>query len=101
MERSAVGYLASMQLAVAARRRNLPLQLTSFVGRQHALTELAHVLARTRLLTLTGSPGVGKTRLAMQLAEETQNTFVDGAWLVELALLVEPSLVPQAVADVL
>jgi non-specific serine/threonine protein kinase len=86
---------------LAARRHNLPLQLTSFVGREHALAELGHLLARTRLLTLTGPPGVGKTRLALQLADEALDAFADGVWLVELAPLADPSLVPQAVAEAL
>src|SRR6266536_2676743 len=84
-----------------ARRHNLPLQLTSFIGREQALDELGHLLAGTRLLTLTGPPGVGKTRLALQLAGEALDAYADGVWLVELAPLVDPALVPQTVAAVL
>src|SRR5262249_38804156 len=82
-------------------RSNLPLQLTSFVGREQVLAELRRILALTRLLTLTGPPGVGKTRLALQLAGEGVDTDADAVWLVELAPLVAPALVPQPVAQVL
>jgi non-specific serine/threonine protein kinase len=89
------------QLAVAVPPNNLPLQLTSFVGREQALADLGRRLARTRLLTLTGAPGVGKTRLALELAERALETYADGAWLIELAPLADPALVPQAVGKVL
>ena len=85
----------------ASQRHNLPVQLTSFVGRERALADLGRLLVRTRLLTLTGPPGVGKTRLALQLAAEALDVFEDGVWLVELAPRADPSLVPQAVAEVL
>ena len=84
-----------------AQSHNLPLQLTSFVGREQALAALGHVLARTRLLTLTGPPGVGKTRLALRLAGEALDAYADGVWLVELAPLADPAFVPQVVAEVL
>ncbi len=84
-----------------APSHNLPLQLTTFVGREQALVELGHLLARSRLLTLTGPPGIGKTRLAVHIADEALDGFADGVWLVELASLADPSLVPQVVAEVL
>ena len=80
---------------------NLPLALSSFVGRGEELREVKRLLAHNRLLTLTGSGGCGKTRLAVVAADELAGGFEDGAWLVELAPLVDPSLVPQAVASVL
>ena len=81
---------------------NLPKQITRFIGRQAELAEAAgHLAAGHRLLTLTGSGGCGKTRLALQVAAGAVDDFPDGAWLIELAALTEPQLVAQAVASVL
>ncbi|MBI2200942.1 MAG: adenylate/guanylate cyclase domain-containing protein [Armatimonadetes bacterium] len=80
---------------------NLPIQLTSFVGREREINELMQALFSTRLLTLTGAGGVGKTRLALQVSAEVLEEFSDGVWLVELAALPDPELVPQTVAAVL
>jgi predicted ATPase/class 3 adenylate cyclase/DNA-binding CsgD family transcriptional regulator len=77
---------------------NLPLQLTSFVGRARELAAVGEALAAHRLLTLTGPGGTGKTRLALQAAAEVGPAYPDGVWLVELATLADPALVPQAVA---
>ena len=77
---------------------NLPIQLTSFVGRDKELKEVGRLLATTHLLTLTGPGGTGKTRLELQLAAEDLEGFADGVWLVELAPVNDPLLVPQAVA---
>ena len=77
---------------------NLPRHLSSFVGRQTDLTEVRQLISQAPLVTLTGPGGVGKTRLALQLAAEMLDTFVDGAWLVELEALTDGSLVPQEVA---
>jgi predicted ATPase/DNA-binding CsgD family transcriptional regulator len=85
----------------ASPLNNLPLELSSFVGREKELAEVKRLLKDTRLLTLTGSGGCGKTRLAVVAAGELAERFEDGVWLVELAPLVDPSLVPQAVASVL
>ena len=79
---------------------NLPIQLTSFIGRENEIAEVRHLLAKTRLLTLTGPGGTGKTRLSLQVAAEVLDTFPDGVWLVELAPLSDPALVPQAVASI-
>jgi predicted ATPase len=80
---------------------NLPAELTSFVGRRQELRELKRLLATTRLLTLTGSGGVGKTRLALRAAAEMSRGFPDGAWLVPLAPIHDPLLVTQAVFNAL
>jgi predicted ATPase/DNA-binding CsgD family transcriptional regulator len=77
---------------------NLPSELSSFVGREKELAEVRRLLENNRLLTLTGSGGCGKTRLALAAASELVERFEDGVWMVELASLAEPSLVPQAVA---
>jgi non-specific serine/threonine protein kinase len=80
---------------------NLPAQLTSFVGRAVEARVVEALVTGSRLLTLTGTGGCGKTRLALEVASHLVASFVDGVWLVELAPLVDPSLVAQAIATVL
>jgi predicted ATPase len=80
---------------------NLPIQLTSFIGREREKVEVKRLLSASRFLTLTGSGGAGKTRLALQVAAEALEGFPDGVWLVELAALSDPSLVPKMVASAL
>jgi predicted ATPase/DNA-binding CsgD family transcriptional regulator len=75
--------------------------LTSFVGRAGAVDEVAGLLEEFRLVTVTGPGGVGKTRLAGEVARRVAAGFADGTWLVELAAVQEPALVPAAVATVL
>ncbi len=77
---------------------NLPLQLTSFVGRVRELEELKTALTGARLMTLTGVGGCGKTRLALHVAADVLDAYPDGVWLVELAPIGDPALVPQTVA---
>jgi predicted ATPase/class 3 adenylate cyclase len=84
-----------------AHPHNLPVQLTSFVGREREMAELKPLLASSRLLTLTGPGGTGKTRLALRLAAEESDSFAAGVWLVELAPLADPTLVPHTVAATL
>jgi predicted ATPase/DNA-binding CsgD family transcriptional regulator len=79
---------------------NLPARLTSFVGRERERADLAATVATARLVTLVGAPGVGKTRLGLQIAAGALDRFADGVWLVELAPLADSGLVPQAVVDV-
>ena len=78
---------------------NLPVQLTSFIGRQAELIEVRRLLADAHLLTLTGPGGIGKTRLALQAAADLLDDFPDGVWLVELAALSDPGLIDISVAS--
>src|SRR5439155_25785584 len=80
---------------------NLPIQTTSFIGRSKETADVKTLLTKTRLLTLTGSGGVGKTRLALQVAADVLDEYPDGVWSAELAALSDPDLVPQAIASVL
>jgi predicted ATPase/DNA-binding CsgD family transcriptional regulator len=80
---------------------NLPLQLTSFIGRDQELQEIKHLLQETRLLTLTGAGGSGKTRLAYQVAADLLDRYPDGVWVAELASTTDPALVPAVVAEAL
>src|ERR1700731_3747796 len=79
----------------------LPAQLTSFVGRAAQLTQLQELLAQNRVVTLTGAGGVGKTRLAIQVAAGMATEFSDGVWYVDLAPITDPELVPVTVARAL
>jgi predicted ATPase/class 3 adenylate cyclase len=87
--------------SLEARPNNLPVQLTSFVGRDSQLARLRQLLVGHRLVTLTGIGGCGKTRLALQAAADAVEAYPDGVWLVELAPLSEPSLVERQLATVL
>src|SRR5205085_4362353 len=87
--------------SLATTANNLPIQLTSFVGRERELKEVKDMLATSRLLTLTGPGGMGKTRLALQVASDSLDSFKDGVWFIELAPLTDPALVPLTVASVL
>jgi predicted ATPase len=78
---------------------NLPRDVTSFVGRRSEVPEAKRLLSRSRLLTLTGAAGVGKTRLALRVATKLRSAFADGVWLVDLAHLDDAALLPHAVAD--
>jgi predicted ATPase/DNA-binding SARP family transcriptional activator len=92
------------EVAAAAPRRerhNLPLQLTSFLGRDLELAALDGLLQRARLVTLTGPGGAGKTRLALEFAAEHLERFPDGVWLADLAGLTDPGLVPSLVMGAL
>jgi class 3 adenylate cyclase len=79
---------------------NLPVNLSSFVGREHELSGIKEKLENTHLLTLIGPGGTGKTRLSLQAGGESLPAFKDGVWLVELAPLADPALIPQTVAAV-
>ncbi|MCW2879731.1 MAG: protein kinase [Sphaerisporangium sp.] len=83
------------------RVRRLPAEVTSFVGRRREVAEGKSLLARSRLVTLTGVGGVGKTRMASRIAADVQRAFPDGVWLVELASVVDPELLTHTVTEVL
>jgi predicted ATPase len=89
------------ELGVVGGLRGLPIDATSFVGRERELDQLRTLLAGTRLLTLTGAGGAGKTRLALELARAVDASFGDGAVLVELAPVTEPGHIQEAVAAAL
>lgn len=77
---------------------NLPAQMTSYVGRKQEIADIQQLLTTARLVTLTGSGGTGKSRLALQVAGLSSARYRDGVWLVELASLSDPTLVPDAIA---
>ena len=89
------------QGALGDKRTNLPEPLTSFIGRGRELAEIKRLLSANRLLTLVGVGGIGKTRLALQVAAEVIDTYRDGVWLIELGSISDPLLVPTSVAQVL
>src|SRR5512144_3302266 len=87
--------------SLEATPNNLPQEVTSFVGRERELAEVKGLLAKTRLVTLLGVGGLGKTRLSLHAALGVLDDYPDGVWFVELAPLTDPLLVPQALASVL
>jgi predicted ATPase/DNA-binding CsgD family transcriptional regulator len=97
--------LSRSETRTATELHNLPLSLTSFIGRKRERDEVKRLLASTaagsRLLTLTGAGGCGKTRLALEVAREAAGDYPGGVWLVDLTPISDPTLVPQAVASVL
>ena len=80
---------------------NLPSQISSFVGREHELDELQRLLLEHRLVTIAGSGGMGKTRLALQVAAAAIERFTDGAWFVDLSTIADSALVAQTIAAAL
>lgn len=80
---------------------NLPAELTSFVGRRRELAEVKRLLALSRLVSLTGVGGAGKTRLALRAADNASRDFPDGVWFVDLAALDDPDLLAQSIASTL
>ena len=84
-----------------ARPNNIPAQLTSFVGREEEIAEVRRHLEHTRLLTLTGAGGTGKTRLALEVAAKVLIEYADGAFFVDLSSVSDPALIPSAVAATL
>lgn len=84
-----------------ARPNNLPAQLTSFIGREREIAEVKRRLSVSRLVTLAGPGGAGKTRLSLQVAADLADDFTDGVWFVQLERVTDRNLVPQTVAAVL
>jgi predicted ATPase/DNA-binding CsgD family transcriptional regulator len=82
-----------------AALHNIPIQVTSFIGREREIADVKRLLATSHLLTLTGAGGCGKTRLALQVATDAVSAYPDGVWLAELATLTDAGLVPHAVAS--
>ena len=80
---------------------NLPIQLTSFIGREKEIIVVKRLIQENRLVTLTGTGGCGKTRLAIQISKELIQDFPDGVWFVDLAPLTDGKLVPEQIAQVL
>src|ERR1700694_1810078 len=87
--------------ALDVRTGNLRPPVTSFIGRESEVAEIEAAVRKHRLVTLTGVGGVGKTRLALEVASELADEFPDGVWFFELAAVTDPSAVPDAVAAVL
>jgi len=87
--------------ATGRRSGSLPVAVTRFVGRRHEIEEIRRLLGESRLVTLTGVGGVGKTRLAIEAAGRVRRAFPDGMWLADLSAVQDASQVPQAVVNAL
>ena len=98
--RREVEVIEEFDLSLAKRGSNLLAQTTSFIGREDEVNKLTERLKATRLISLTGAGGCGKTRLSLQAAATLQNAFADGIWLIELAPITDGALVPHAAANV-
>ena len=96
-----VNEFAPLRVSGTVASTRLPVQLTSLVGRDVELAQLRESLADNRVVTLTGAGGVGKTRLAIQVAAQMAGEFGDGVWYVDLAPITDPELVPVTVARAL
>ena len=84
--------------AIDRTPNNLPAQLSSFVGRRNELDELGELLRGNRLVTITGPGGIGKTRAALQLADEAMDLYPDGVWFIDLTAVQNPQFVAQTIA---
>src|SRR5260370_35980414 len=85
-------------LALERRTGNLPAEVTRFIGRQRELAQIRKALERSRLVTLRGAGGVGKTRLALRAAADLRRSFDDGVWLVELSALRNAAVLARTLA---
>ncbi|UCE41173.1 MAG: protein kinase [Candidatus Aminicenantes bacterium] len=89
------------KIRAGGEKHNLPVQLTSFIGREKEIEEIERLLDEHRFVTLTGAGGCGKTRLAIRVVSGFVSDFEDGVWFVELAPIAEPDLIPEAFAGIL
>ena len=87
-------------LVISRPQTNLPAQFTSFIGREKEQAEAIELINKYRLVSLIGMGGVGKTRLSIKVGEQLLKDFSNGVWMVELAPLLDPTLIPQTVASV-
>jgi predicted ATPase/class 3 adenylate cyclase/DNA-binding CsgD family transcriptional regulator len=87
-----------LRVAKSIVSQHLPVQLTTFIGREAELAQVRDLLSDNRLVTLTGAGGVGKTRVAVQVAAQIADEFADGVWWVDLAPITDPEVIPIAVA---
>ncbi len=102
IEESSTAPTFASLISIAPRpKNNLPTQLTTFIGREKEVEQIKGRMEKNRLVTLTGSGGIGKTRLSIQVASELLTEYPIGVWLVELAPLTDPALVPQSVCAAL
>src|SRR5688572_24318840 len=92
---------AATRVGRTTRPGNLPVELTSFVGRQDELSQVSRSLSSAHLVSLVGPGGVGKTRVAMRAATRVSRAFPDGTWIVELGALRDPTLLAEHVAAAL
>jgi predicted ATPase/class 3 adenylate cyclase/DNA-binding CsgD family transcriptional regulator len=90
-----------LRVANAVISQRLPVQFTSFVGREADVAQVRDLVPQNRLVTLTGAGGVGKTRMAIQISGQIVNEFADGIWYVDLAPITDPDLVPITTARAL
>jgi predicted ATPase len=88
-------------LSLDALPNNLPLQVTSFVGREHEIAEITELIGKNRIVTLVGSGGVGKTRVSLQVAANLLDGSGDGVWFIELAPLSDGAYIPWTIAQAL
>jgi predicted ATPase/class 3 adenylate cyclase/DNA-binding CsgD family transcriptional regulator len=96
-----VNEFSPLRVTKVAISQNLPAQFTSFVGREADIAQVRDLVTQNRLVTLTGAGGVGKTRMAVQVAGQLANEFADGTWYVDLAPITDPDLVPITTARAL
>ena len=96
-----VNDFAPLRVATAVVSQRLPVQFTSFVGREADIAQVRDLVIKNRLVTLTGAGGVGKTRMAIQVAGQFSGDFSDGVWYVDLAPITDPDLVPITTARAL